>query len=204
MRIDRRLGLLAILPLLALPTAASEAAAADASPYRLRLSAPADYRLNIDQGAIHAPFDQAVQAAARREHLDSALIHAVIGVESGYSPKAVSRTGAAGLMQLMPETARRFGVADPLSPDQNIRGGAAYLRQLLDRFDQKIDLALAAYNAGESAVESHGRKIPPYAETRRYVPAVTKRFTELKASANPYRLNPAALVAGHAPAPAAD
>ena len=99
------------------------------------------------------------------------LVHAVIQVESGYDERAVSRTGAKGLMQLMPETARRFNVNDPFDARQNIEGGVRYLRQLLDQFPLK--LAVAAYNAGESAVRRF-RGVPPYAETRGYVARVLR------------------------------
>jgi soluble lytic murein transglycosylase-like protein len=118
------------------------------------------------------PYLQVVQEVSQAHGLDSALLHAVISVESGYNPKAVSRKGAAGLMQLMPETARRYGVANALDPRENLHGGARYLKDLLNLFDNDLSLALAAYNAGEAAVIKHGRRIPPYGETLRYVPKV--------------------------------
>ena len=99
------------------------------------------------------------------------LVHAMIEVESGYDERAVSRTGAKGLMQLMPATARRFNVDDPFDARQNIEGGVRYLRQLLDQFPTK--LAVAAYNAGEAAVRRF-RGVPPYAETRGYVARVMR------------------------------
>ena len=105
-------------------------------------------------------------------------MHAVIAVESNYNPRAVSRKGALGLMQLMPATARALGVSDPLNALQNIRGGAQHLRQLLDRFANNKSLALAAYNAGAGAVLASGGQIPAYAETRAYVPAVLKRYQQ--------------------------
>ncbi len=105
--------------------------------------------------------------------LDPKLVIAVIEVESGFDPKARSPKGAIGLMQLMPQTARRFGVRDPWDPIQNLRGGMAYLRWLLDRFDGDIALVLAGYNAGEKAVEKY-RGIPPYRETQRYVQRITR------------------------------
>ena len=100
--------------------------------------------------------------------LDPRLIQSVMQAESGYNPFAVSRKGAMGLMQLMPDTARMLEVEDPFDVDQNIRGGTAYLRQLLDRFEGRFDLALAAYNAGPETVIRFGG-IPPYRETREYV-----------------------------------
>lgn len=123
-------------------------------------------------------FAQDIAEAARSNQVEAALLHAVIAVESNYNPRAVSRKGALGLMQLMPGTARALGVVDPMNASQNIRGGAKYLRQLLDQFANNKSLALAAYNAGPAAVLSHGGKIPPIAETRSYVPAVLQRYTK--------------------------
>ena len=102
------------------------------------------------------------------------LLHAVIEAESAYDPDAVSRAGAVGLMQLMPATAKRFGVTDRTNPSQNVDGGAHYLRVLLDYFDNYLTLAIASYNAGEGAVVKYGRKIPPYRETQNYVVKVKK------------------------------
>jgi len=116
-------------------------------------------------------FDSMIEAAATRVRIEPQLLRAVIAVESGYNAHAVSPVGARGLMQLMPATARRYGVRNSFDPAQNIQGGARYLRYLLDRFGS-MELALAAYNAGENAVERHGRKVPPFSETRRYVPRV--------------------------------
>lgn len=117
-------------------------------------------------------YDRMVNKIARTYGLESELLHAVISVESRYSPKVVSKAGAIGLMQLMPETAKRYGVADPLDPVQNLRGGARYLRYLLKKYNNDRHLALAAYNAGEASVAKYGNKIPPYPETKNYVPRV--------------------------------
>jgi soluble lytic murein transglycosylase-like protein len=117
-------------------------------------------------------YDQVVDDVSRTYGLESALLHAVISVESRYNPRAVSSKGATGLMQLMPQTAKRYGVADAFDPAQNLDGGAHYLRDLLRRFNNNISLALAAYNAGEHAVAKHGNRIPPYRETLDYVPRV--------------------------------
>jgi len=119
-------------------------------------------------------FAPLVAEAAQTYRVDAALLHAVISAESGYTPAAVSRKGAVGLMQLMPETARRYGVENSFDPAQNIRGGAQYLGYLLQLFDNNLELALAAYNAGENAVIRHGYSVPPYRETLGYVPKVLK------------------------------
>jgi soluble lytic murein transglycosylase-like protein len=121
-----------------------------------------------------------IEHAAEEYKVDKALVHAVITAESGYNPKAVSRTGAQGLMQLMPETAKRYEVKDMFDPAQNIQGGTRYLRDLLDKFDQNVELALAAYNAGENAVTRYGNKIPPYPETKAYVPKVMSLFSKYR------------------------
>lgn len=128
-------------------------------------------------------FEQMVDAVARTYGLESALVHAVIAVESSHNPKAVSEKGAAGLMQLMPGTARRYGVTDVFDPAQNVGGGAHYLRDLLDMFDSDVSLALAAFNAGENAVKKHGNRIPPYRETRHYVPRVLDYYQRYRAAA---------------------
>lgn len=108
--------------------------------------------------------------------LESELLHAVIAVESGYNPVARSKKGASGLMQLMPGTARRYGVADAFNPEQNIDGGARYLRDLFQMFEGDVSLVLAAYNAGENAVMRNQNRIPPYRETLDYVPKVLAHY----------------------------
>lgn len=113
-----------------------------------------------------------IERASRTHGVDVALVHAVISAESAYNPGAVSRAGARGLMQLMPDTARRFGVQNIMDPSDNIHGGVRYLRELLTMFNGNTELAVAAYNAGENAVIRHGHRIPPYAETVNYVPKV--------------------------------
>ena len=111
---------------------------------------------------------------SNRHSLRPELVRAVIQVESGYNPRALSPKGAMGLMQLMPETARMLGVQRPYDPEQNIRGGTRYLRLLLDKYDGSEELALAAYNAGPGAVDKHGQTVPPYRETRSYVAQINK------------------------------
>lgn len=132
-----------------------------------------------------ARYDRAVEEVSRAYGLESALVHAVIAVESSYNPKAVSKAGAAGLMQLMPGTAKRYGVTDAFDPVQNLRGGANYLRDLLNLFGSDVSLALAAFNAGENAVIKHGNRIPPYRETLRYVPRVLDHYERFRAAAAP-------------------
>jgi soluble lytic murein transglycosylase-like protein len=122
-------------------------------------------------------FHAFIQEASRASRLPAGLIHAVISVESNYNPNALSPKGAQGLMQLMPATAKRFGGGNaPLDPRQNILTGSRYLRWLMDHFNQNMELAVAAYNAGEAAVVKAGYRIPPYAETLNYVPKVLARF----------------------------
>ena len=113
-----------------------------------------------------------IQTASQAYGVEPSLVHAVISAESAYNQNAISRTGAMGLMQLMPDTARRYGVQNMMDPTENIHGGVRYLRDLLAMFKGRVDLAIAAYNAGENAVIRYGHKIPPYAETRTYVPRV--------------------------------
>src|SRR2546423_2046656 len=113
-----------------------------------------------------------IDTAAKAYGVDASLVHAVISAESGYNPYALSRTGAMGLMQLMPDTARRYGVQNMMEPVANIHGGVRYLRDLLGMFKGRLDLAIAAYNAGENAVIRAGHRVPNYAETRQYVPKV--------------------------------
>lgn len=121
------------------------------------------------------PFDAMIAREAGTWNLDPLLIKSVIWVESCFDPQAVSRVGAHGLMQLMPGTAADLGVTDRFDPAQNIRGGVRYLAQMLERFDQSLELALAAYNAGPGAVERHAG-VPPFAETRQYVERVQGHY----------------------------
>jgi soluble lytic murein transglycosylase-like protein len=121
-------------------------------------------------------YEQEIASAARAHNIDPALIHAVISAESGYNPLARSHAGAAGLMQLMPETAKRYGARNRLDPEQNIQAGTRYLRMLMNLFNNNLELVLAAYNAGENAVIRAGHRVPPYAETMNYVPRVLKYY----------------------------
>lgn len=132
-------------------------------------------RINISAAAENREhFENMIAAAAARYRLMPELLHAVIEAESAYDPEAVSHAGAVGLMQLMPATAERFGVSNRTDPRQSLDGGAQYLRFLIDYFQNDLILAIAAYNAGENAVDKYKRRIPPYAETRGYVTKVLK------------------------------
>lgn len=120
-----------------------------------------------------------VTRIARQQRIEPALLHAVINAESSYDPHAVSEDGAIGLMQLMPATATLLGVEDPFDPIANITGGSRFLRRLLNQF-KRLDLALAAYNAGANAVRRYGNRIPPYPETQRYVSKVLAYYDYFK------------------------
>jgi soluble lytic murein transglycosylase-like protein len=121
-----------------------------------------------------------IEAVAEETEIDKALLHAVITAESGYNANAISPKGAMGLMQLMPGTAKRYTVENAFDAVQNIRGGAAYLRDLMRQFDNDLSLVLAAYNAGENAVLRHGRQVPPYKETQAYVPKVLALYNKYR------------------------
>jgi soluble lytic murein transglycosylase-like protein len=139
---------------------------AHATSVRATRPASSDYAGDYDRLIVH-------HAAANNLRPD--LVRAVIQVESGFNPRAVSPKGAMGLMQLMPGTAAELGVSNPLNPAENVKGGSAYLRQLLDKFNNNEELALAAYNAGPEAVDRYGQRVPPYRETRDYVQKVKNR-----------------------------
>jgi len=136
-------------------------------------------------------FDSLIEAAAKKENIDASFVSALIRAESNYEPRAISRKGARGLMQLMPATAKRLSVRRPFDPASNVAGGVRYLRELVDRFGHQPELVLAAYNAGEQAVESYGG-VPPYRETLAYVGRILRWW------------QPAPLVAGAAGPAAAE
>jgi soluble lytic murein transglycosylase-like protein len=122
-----------------------------------------------------------VDRASRASGVEGPLLHAMIMAESSYDPAAVSPAGASGLMQLMPETARRFGVRDVFDPDQNVHGGARYMKYLLEKFDGDKELAIAAYNSGENAVIRAGNRVPPHPETVAFVPKVIDYYRRFQA-----------------------
>jgi soluble lytic murein transglycosylase-like protein len=119
-----------------------------------------------------------IEQTAKQLRLHPGLLHAIVQVESAYDPKATSNKGAQGLMQLMPGTAKRYGVSDAYDPRQNLQGGAQYLKDLLAMFKYDLKLALAAYNAGEGAVKKYGNEIPPYTETQNYVKKVMGHYRQ--------------------------
>jgi len=129
----------------------------------------------------HAP---AIRETARYYGLPSSLIEAVVATESAYDANAVSRTGAVGLMQLMPSTAERYGVKNRRNPTANLYGGTHYLLDLLHEFNNNLILALAAYNAGEDAVKQYGNRIPPFRETRRYIDKVLEYYRKYRNSSS--------------------
>ena len=124
---------------------------------------------------VSAALDAHIKDVANRYGVSADLIVAIIEAESSFNPRAVSRRGARGLMQLMPETAASLGVGDPFDPRENIEGGVRHLRALMDQFDNNLPLVLAAYNAGRQAVIDH-RGIPPYRQTRQYVSRILRRL----------------------------
>jgi soluble lytic murein transglycosylase-like protein len=156
----------------------------DNSRYKLLVLSPQDrtqsgehYDTNLLARATQ--YDSIIEKAAVSAAVEPNLLRAVIVVESGFNSRAVSKRGAVGLMQLVPATATRFGVSNPFDPKQNIHAGARYLKFLIDRFGQDVRLALAAYNAGEEAVDRNGGQIPPFTETMAYVPRVLKIYRML-------------------------
>lgn len=143
--------------------------------YTLYLRTPKPRPASLATGTGPAQFQPMIRQYAEMFRLEESLLRAVIKAESDFDPRAVSRKGARGLMQLMPDTAQELGVTDPFDAAQSLYGGGRYLRQQMDRFGN-LDLALAAYNAGPSAVERHGG-VPPFEETREYIVRV-KRYLE--------------------------
>lgn len=156
---------------LRLPWAEEEARAREAQAER-----------RLEQSLATLPFSATVREAANRYSVDPALVHAVIFAESAYNPLAVSDKGAIGLMQVMPDTGARYGVKekDLRNPVRNVHAGTRYLADLLELFEGDVELALAGYNAGEGAVLKFGRRIPPFAETKAYVPRVLERWRRLR------------------------
>ncbi len=194
------------------PAIGAETAPGATSAYRLSVEQPGVYRLKgklpqapapepareppIPSLLADKPFAAQIQIAARDAAIDQALVHAVIFVESRYNSAARSPKGALGLMQVLPDTAARYGVANAaFSPEANLQAGTRYLSDLMQLFDNRLDLVLAAYNAGENAVLRYGERIPPYRETQLYVPAVLAKYREWQ-QPPPQAPAPAAIPAG--------
>ena len=138
-------------------------------PDLLAAGGPFDLSYSAERRALFGTeYDAIIEKAAKEYDIDASLVSALIRAESNYQPRAVSRKGARGLMQLMPATAKRLSVRSSFDPASNVRGGVKYLRELVDRFGHQPELVLAAYNAGEGAVETYGG-VPPYRETVAYV-----------------------------------
>jgi soluble lytic murein transglycosylase-like protein len=135
-----------------------------------------------------AAYDDLIEQHSATQGVRPDLVRAVIQAESAFNPNARSVKGAMGLMQLMPATAAEYGVANPYDPHDNIRAGVAYLRSLLTRYDENVDLALAAYNAGPGAVEKYGGSVPPYRETMNYVDRIQGKMKAGPPAPAPFRL----------------
>ncbi len=146
------------------------------------------------QPVVKPPYRELVEAAAARYSVDADLITSVIAVESNFDPKALSRKNARGLMQLLPETAARLGVQNIYDPQENIDAGTRYLRELLQKYNNDLVLALAAYNAGPERVQQYGR-IPPFAETISYVRRVKRGYEISKSKASMKTPAPAGAIA---------
>lgn len=139
---------------------------------------------NPAQPAAVGPFSEIIRAAAKKHGVDELLITCVIAEESNFNPRAISPRQAAGLMQLLPSTAARFGVRDVFDPAQNIEAGTRFLKELLDHYRGDLKFALAAYNAGPEVVTRFGG-VPPYNETRNYVKHITSRYAQVTAKSKP-------------------
>ena len=154
-----------------------EIAAAQAEPQKDLAEAGVRNAKDIAWSTGNQQIDELIRSNGKRYGVDPYLIYCVMNQESNFRATAVSGKGAQGLLQLMPDTAARYGVTNPYDPAQNIKAGTHYLKDLLTMFDGKIDLALAAYNAGEGTVMKYGNRVPPYQETKYYVRNITARYT---------------------------
>jgi len=160
------------------------------TPEKVPQKAAPQIELPPEPGDAASAFAKLVDEISARNAVDRDLVHSMIQVESNYNPFAVSNKGALGLMQLIPSTARRFGVSDSFNPTQNLEGGVRYMKYLLDHYKGDNRLALAAYNAGEGTVERF-RGVPPFPETRSYVSRVGKALSETKEAQKQQKQDPA-------------
>jgi soluble lytic murein transglycosylase len=143
------------------------------SNYKIYIREKPDKSLNSD---VTRRYDSIITEAAQRHGVSFSLLKAMIKIESDFNPRAISTAGAMGLMQIMPQNIKRLKIQNPFDPRENIMGGTRYLKQMIDRFNGKLPLALAAYNAGPNTVERYQR-IPPFTETEDYVDAVMKYYS---------------------------
>jgi soluble lytic murein transglycosylase len=148
------------------------------SSYKIYIREKPDRSRNSD---VTRRYDQIITEAAKRHGVSFSLLKAMIKIESDFNPRAISKAGAMGLMQIMPDNIKELKIKDPFDPRENIMGGTRYLKQMIDRFNGKLPLALAAYNAGPNIVERYQR-IPPFTETENYVEAVMKYYSVFKKS----------------------
>lgn len=162
---------------------ATEVMASDTAPVSGRGIRNPVYNRLKGQTTGNVKIDEIIISAATRHGIEPLFLYSVMSQESAFNHQATSPKGARGLMQLMPQTAARFGVRNIYDPEQNIHAGARYLRFLLDTFDGDISLALAGYNAGEGAVRKYGYNVPPYRETIDYVRKIKRRYTDLSSLA---------------------
>jgi soluble lytic murein transglycosylase-like protein len=161
----------------------------DPSAKTYAVARSAAVRVTRPAGRRHtSAYEDLIVEHATRQGVEPDLVRAVIQAESAFNPNARSSKGAMGLMQLMPATAAEYGVIDPYDPTDNIRGGVAYLKSLLTRYDDRVELALAAYNAGPGAVERYGGTIPPYRETMDYVDRIQGTMGRSAGAPAPFRL----------------
>ena len=198
-----RIALLAVSASIAVPTAASAQIFAwrdavgnlvlsdkpkepETKSYAISTASGGEYRTTRPVVSRKATlYDAVIDQESAANAVDPNLVRAVIQAESAFNPLARSHKGAMGLMQLMPATAREYGVRDPYNPVENIRAGVAYLKRLLVRFADNVELALAAYNAGPAAVEKYGSRVPPYRETRNYVAKIRNATGQTAGSSGP-------------------
>ncbi|MBQ8475771.1 lytic transglycosylase domain-containing protein [bacterium] len=138
-----------------------------------------ELKSKIDLKAQSSDIDEIIETFSNKYNVDSDFIKAIIKQESGFNPKATSKKGAMGLMQLMPSTAKSLGVNNAYNPWENIEGGVKYLKGLLDKYNNNHELALAAYNAGSGAVKKYGG-VPPYKETQNYVKSIMSAYSKVK------------------------